>query len=141
MAASSREYRTYKKGEIIFRQGEPAECMYDIRWGSVGIYVDYGTENEKMLALRRGDEVFGEMSFVDQVPHSATAIAMDGETRLEIITRETFRFYLNERPERVVDIIQNMCRRIRDITRDYMEARSALAEALSSLGREAVEEK
>lgn len=115
--------------------------MYDIRWGSVGIYVDYGTENEKMLALRRGDEVFGEMSFVDQVPHSATAIAMDGETRLEIITRETFRFYLNERPERVVDIIQNMCRRIRDITRDYMEARSALAEALSSQGREAVEEK
>ncbi len=141
MAASSREYRTYKKGEIIFRQGEPAECMYDIRWGSVGIYVDYGTENEKMLALRRGDEVFGEMSFVDQVPHSATAIAMDGETRLEIITRETFRFYLNERPERVVDIIQNMCRRIRDITRDYMEARSALAEALSSQGEKAVEEK
>lgn len=129
MAESKREYRSYKKGDIIFRQGDPAECMYDIRWGSVGIYMDYGTEREKMLALRRGDEVFGEMSFVDDVPHSVTAIAMDGETRLEIITRETFRFYLNERPERVVDVLQNMCRRIRDITRDYMEARIALAEA------------
>lgn len=130
LAESKREYRSYKKGDVIFRQGDPAECMYDIRWGSVGIYVDYGTEHEKMLALRRGDEIFGEMSFVDEVPHSVTAIAMDGETRLEIITRETFRFYLNERPERVVDVLQNMCRRIRDITRDYVEARSALAEAI-----------
>ena len=126
---SKREYRTYKKGEIIFKQGDPADCMYDIRWGSVGIYVYYGTEQEKMLALRRADEVIGEMSFVDEVPHSVTAVSMDSETIVGVITKETFSFYLHERPERVINVIQNMCMRIRNITTDYIEARRALAEA------------
>lgn len=129
MSASAREYKTYKKGEIIFKQGEPADCMYDIRWGSVGIYLDYGTKQEKMIALRRGNEIFGEMSFVDELPHSATAVAMDVETKVEVISRETFKFYLHERPEKVVDMIQEMCKRIRDITGDYIDARRALAEA------------
>ncbi|MBQ6703687.1 MAG: cyclic nucleotide-binding domain-containing protein [Clostridia bacterium] len=129
MKALNREYRTYRKGEVIFKQGDPADCMYDIRWGSVGIYVGYGTEQEKLLAQRRGDEVIGEMSFVDEVPHSVTAVALEPETRAEIITKETFSYYLHERPERVVDFIQNMCRRIRDITNDYIEARRALSEA------------
>ena len=129
MKALNREYRTYRKGEVIFKQGDPADCMYDIRWGSVGIYVGYGTEQEKLLAQRRGDEVIGEMSFVDEVPHSVTAVALEPETRAEIITKETFSYYLHERSERVVDFIQNMCRRIRDITNDYIEARRALSEA------------
>ena len=126
---SKREYRTYKNGEMIFKQGDPADCMYDIRWGSVGIYVNYGTEQEKMLALRRGDEVIGEMSFVDEVPHSVTAVAMDDETVVGVITGETFSYYLHERPERVINVIQNMCMRIRNITTDYIEARRALTEA------------
>ena len=129
MTSVNREYRTYKEGEIIFSQGEPSDCIYDIRWGSVVIFVHYGTEQEKMLAHRRGDEVIGEMSFVDEVPHSVTAVAMDDETRVEVITKETFRYYLHERPERVIAFIQNMCMRIRDITNDYIEARRALAEA------------
>ena len=129
MKALNREYRTYRKGEVIFKQGDPADCMYDIRWGSVGIYVGYGTEQEKLLAQRRGDEVIGEMSFVDEVPHSVTAVALEPETRAEIITKETFSYYLHERPERVINVIQNMCMRIRNITTDYIEARRALTEA------------
>ena len=41
--------KNYKKGEIIFRQGDAAETMYDILWGSVGIYLGYGTDEEKKL--------------------------------------------------------------------------------------------
>lgn len=130
MALPDREYRTYKKGEVIFKQGDPTDCMYDIRWGSVGIYVNYDTEQEKLLARRRGDEILGEMSFVDEVPHSVTAVALEPETRVEVITKETFSYYLHERPERVVDVIQNMCMRIRNITNDYIDARRALAEAI-----------
>ncbi|MBQ3132034.1 MAG: cyclic nucleotide-binding domain-containing protein, partial [Clostridia bacterium] len=111
MASSAREYRTYKKGEIIFRQGDPADCMYDVRWGSVGIYLNYGTAQEKMLAQIRGNEVFGEMGLVDNVPRSATAVAMEIDTRAEVVTRETFSCYLKERPERVIAVMQSMSKR------------------------------
>ena len=38
---------TYKKGEVIFVQGDPADCMYDIEAGSVGIFTDYDTKHRK----------------------------------------------------------------------------------------------
>ena len=40
------DIQTYKKGQVIFKEGDKADCMYDIRWGSVGIYANYGTKQE-----------------------------------------------------------------------------------------------
>ena len=34
--------KTFKCGDIIFRQGDPGDCMYDIQSGQVDIYVDFG---------------------------------------------------------------------------------------------------
>ena len=34
--------KTFKCGAIIFRQGDPGDCMYDIQSGQVDIYVDFG---------------------------------------------------------------------------------------------------
>lgn len=132
MTASAREYQTYKKGEIIFRQGDPADCMYDIRWGSVGIYLNYGTDQEKMLAQLRGNEIFGEMGLVDDVPRSATAVALEADTKAEVVTRETFSCYLSERPERVIAVMQSMSKRIRTLTEDYLDACRAVAEAIKA---------
>ena len=139
MSTSKRVYQTYKKGEIIFKQGDAADCMYDIRWGSVGIYLDYGTPEEKLLAHLRGDDIFGEMSLVDEVPRSATAVSMERETKLEVITKETFSSYLSERPEKIIEVMQSMGKRIRALTNDYLDACRAVAEAVKS--RESGEEK
>ena len=35
--------------EIVPCKISKADCMYDIRWGSVGIYANYGTKEEKLL--------------------------------------------------------------------------------------------
>ena len=39
-----------KKNEVIFRQGDPSDCMYRIEDGRVGIFLDYGTANQTKLA-------------------------------------------------------------------------------------------
>ena len=52
---------SYKKGEIIFREGDPGNCMYDIFWGRVGVYTGYGTPQEKKLAELKTEDFFGEM--------------------------------------------------------------------------------
>ena len=38
-----RENLRFKKGQVIFRQGDAGDCMYYIGYGTVGIYTDYGT--------------------------------------------------------------------------------------------------
>ena len=65
--------KTYDKGEIIFKQGDFAEEMYDIISGSVGIYYGYGTENQIQLAVLRSNDFLGEMAMIETYPRSATA--------------------------------------------------------------------
>ena len=48
--------RRYKKGEIICRPKEMVMSMYNILYGSVGVYFDYGTpEQVEVVTLREGD--------------------------------------------------------------------------------------
>jgi len=130
--------QTFKKGEIIFKEGEYGTCMYDIRWGSVGIYANYGKENEKLLTKLRPEEFFGEMGMLDSYPRSATAVALEPDTQAIMITAETFDKYFKERPAKVMAIMQHMSQRIRELTRDYMDACRALTEAVEG---DAAEEK
>ena len=45
----TKDIKYFNKNEVIFKEGEMANCMYDIHFGRVGIFAAYGTENEKML--------------------------------------------------------------------------------------------
>ena len=70
------ETKTFKKGEIIFKQGDLSDCMYDILWGQVGIYADYGTPEEKLLTTLETERFFGEMGMIEGRLRSATAVAL-----------------------------------------------------------------
>ena len=59
------ETKTFKKGEVIFKQGDLSDCMYDILWGEVGIYADYGTPEEKLLTTLETERFFGEMGMIE----------------------------------------------------------------------------
>ena len=112
---------TYKKGEIIFRQGDAAESMYDILWGSVGIYLDYGTERQKLLTELDADAFFGEMGMIDHAPRSATAVALEKGTQLQEITEDKLGELFREKPAKVLMIMQQLSGRLRKLTKEYME--------------------
>lgn len=76
--------RRYFDGALIFKQGDPADAMYVVRSGRVGIFRGQdGTDVQ--IATARPGECFGEMALVDDKPRSATARAI-GEVEVEIIT-------------------------------------------------------
>lgn len=113
------EKRRFKAKEIIFREGDEALCMYDVRLGSVGIYAHYGTTKEKLLSRIVPDQFFGEMGMIDGEPRSATAVALEGNTELEVITPEVFGEYIREKPGKVVMMMEHMSRRLRSLTQEY----------------------
>ena len=127
-----RDIQTYKKGQIIFNEGDNADCMYDIRWGSVGIYANYGTKQEKLLTKLSAEEFFGEMGLVDHEPRSATAVALEKDTRVEVINEECFGAFLQESPTKVLVIMQHMSHRLRNLTNDYMDACKTVVEAVET---------
>ena len=119
----------FKKGGVIFKQGDASDCMYDVLWGKVGIYANYGTPEEKLLTTLETEQFFGEMGMIEGLPRSATAVALKNDTKVRIITPETFQELFQKSPARVLMIIMNMSRRIRELTIDYLDACQTVAKS------------
>ena len=128
----AREVISFKKNEVIFKEGDMANCMYDIHFGSVGIFAGYGTENEKKLTELKADDFFGEMGMIEGYPRSATAVALEDDTKVEVITAENFGLYFHQKPAKVLMIMQHMSQRIRGLTKDYLEACQAINETVEN---------
>lgn len=125
--------RTFKKGEVIFKEGDFEMYMYHLVRGSVGVYGGYGTADEKLLTLVNAGEhsFFGEIGLVEAMARSATAVAME-DVETIVIYGENFGAYFKDKPDALLAIMRSMSRRIRELTEDYMEACRAVAEAVET---------
>jgi CRP-like cAMP-binding protein len=94
--------------------------LYDIHWGTVGIYANYGADNQRLLTELKPDEFFGEMGLLSHLPRSATAVALQDNTQVQLISEEVFSEYLKERPAKVLMIMMQLSSRIRTLTKDYL---------------------
>ena len=115
------ETKTFKKGQIIFREGDPGDCMYDVYIGKVGVYSKFGTPEQKLLTEYYPDHYFGEMGLLDRMPRSATAVALADETCLGVITEEGFAEFFRENPARVLMVMQQMSSKLRRRTNEYAD--------------------
>ncbi|MCB0364861.1 MAG: Crp/Fnr family transcriptional regulator [Bdellovibrionaceae bacterium] len=66
--------RKLKKGEILFREGDPSDAMYVIKTGRIAITKAKGASEITLAELVAG-EMLGEMAFFDNKPRSAGAMA------------------------------------------------------------------
>lgn len=114
-------------GDVIFRAGEQADCMYSVFDGTVGIYSDYRTENEKLLASLHADDVFGEMGILDDMPRSATAVCLTN-CAVVVVKPENFMGFFQDKPVKILQILQQMCFRLRRLTGTYLQVCQELAE-------------
>ena len=120
--------KEFEKGQVIFSEGDFEMSMYDLLQGTVGIYVNYGKPEEKLLTELKAEDgaTFGEMGLLESMPRSATSVALEN-VQVQVITGETFGEYFKDNPAAVMVIMQNMSQRIRALTQDYLDVcRTAL---------------
>ncbi len=115
------ELKAFNSGAVVFRKGEPGECMYCIQSGSCGVFEDYGTPKEKQIARLATGDYFGEMSLLDRAPRSATIVALE-DTSLQVISEDSFSAFLASSPDTVLELIRQMSDRLRRATKDYVDA-------------------
>lgn len=119
--------KEFNKGEIIFREGDSGNYMYSVQSGSVGIYTAYATPNEKKLTSVGVNSFFGEMAILDDDYRSATAVAEENGTSLEIIRPEELEELFKSNPMEVDMILCHLSNRLRKLTVDYVAACNAAA--------------
>ncbi len=89
--------RRLKRGEVLFREGEPGQEMFLIRSGSVVISKPIMGRVEQVLARMGEREFFGEMCLFDRAPRSATVQA-DTDTVLLSLDRDSLRQFVEVSP-------------------------------------------
>ncbi len=115
----------FSKGDIIFKEGDMGDTLYQIEDGTVGIYSAYSTAEEQLLTELKGGKFFGEMAVIEAYPRSATAVALDDVKAVEIGSGEMTDFFKKD-PEKIMDIMKSLGGRLRELTDDFEDVNSAI---------------
>ncbi len=99
----------FVKGDVIFREGDPADTMYIIKEGEVKIMA----AGKSIITATTG-EIFGEMALIDASPRSAMARAATNCTLIPI-NRPRFDFLVQQTPYFSLYLMRILVERIRKL--------------------------
>ncbi len=108
-------------GGTLYAEGDPPRLMYVLIVGEARVTLD----GEEIERLHPGD-VVGEMSLIDNQPHSVT---VEATTNCEFacVDEDRFNFLVAETPGFALEIMQVMARRLRVTDRLLLGQRRAIA--------------
>ncbi len=102
----------YRQGTIVFGKDDPGQTCFLILDGLIKIYVTSEDGQEVVLSILKSGEVFGELSLLDGVPRSASAIAME-TSRVLALNRSDFLDFVRETPEAAMAVLAVLSGRLR----------------------------
>jgi CRP-like cAMP-binding protein len=107
LAGAGAPSRTYKAGEVIFREGDPAQEMFVVKTGTVEIRL-----GNRLLDTLVERSIFGEMALIDQGPRSATAIAATDATVVPVAEKQ-FLLMVSRTPYFALNVMRVLVQRLR----------------------------
>jgi CRP-like cAMP-binding protein len=133
--------RRFRRGEVIFHQGDPGDSLHIVVAGAVKIVLPSAEGDEAIIAtLRRGD-FFGELALLDGAPHSATATALE-PTETLVLPRREFHELVDRDPALREALLAGLAGELRRLTGHveelhFLDLAGRLAMRLTRLAREA----
>ena len=88
--ASHVRARRFRRGEVLFHQGDPGDALFIVASGAVKIVLPSEDGDEAILTTIRSGEFFGELALLDGAARSATAVALEA-TESFVLPRASFR--------------------------------------------------
>ncbi|HVF52827.1 MAG TPA: Crp/Fnr family transcriptional regulator [Actinomycetota bacterium] len=129
--------RSYKKGQVIFYQGDLGDSLFLVAEGLVKVMVTSPDGEEMVLTTVRPPDIFGELAVFDGGQRSASAEALEATTTLGL-TRETFLTVLQEHPrlqDALLRSLGNVLRRLTEQASDlvFLDLHGRVAKLLLGL--------
>lgn len=104
--------KTFKEGETLFKEGDHGREMYVIKEGEIKI-TRASPEGEVELARLKTGAILGEMSLLDNLPRSASAIASQ-TSKTTVIDELVFNSVMKNVPPWLTSIVRIITSRLRD---------------------------
>ncbi len=105
-------HRRYRKGSVLFVQGETGERCYVITTGTVKISAYHPDGREAVMAVLGPGDVFGELSLFEQSPRSADAAAIE-DTQLLSLDSASVTNAITSHPQLGLSLLRVLGRRLR----------------------------
>jgi CRP-like cAMP-binding protein len=104
--------RRYKRGETIVEQGKKSNALAILLTGRARVVSSDARGREVILATMRPGDYVGEMSLIDQEPHSASVLA-EVQTDVLILGQVEFASCLPESDSMAYAVLRGLVQRLR----------------------------
>ena len=131
--------RSYRKNQVIFLEEATGNYMYLVLAGKVKVTKATSGGKETILAIHQAGDFLGEMALLDGHTSPATVSAME-DCRIISVTGADFHKYLMRNEKVVLQIIQVLCARLRQVwgqvqTLSYSTADARIRNGIHQLAR------
>jgi len=135
--AQTMRRRTYRRGEVVFHQGDPGESLHVVCQGKLKVVIIGDNGEEAVLAILGPSDVFGEMAVLDGGPRSATVTALES-VETAVLSRADFKQLLRSVPSTVDGLLASLAQTIRQTDDDigglmFLDLHGRLARKLLEL--------
>jgi CRP/FNR family transcriptional regulator len=118
--AARTAHRRYRKGNVIFVQGEAGERCFVIGSGTVKISAYHPDGREAVLAVLGPGDVLGELALFEQSPRSADATALD-DAELLSLDAQSLNEAIIAHPEIAVALLNVLGMRLRQANEAFQD--------------------
>lgn len=104
--------QSFRKDQVVFRQGSTTNSLYIVKSGNIQITAFGRNKEVTYKGIVGPDQYFGEFSLLDGLPRSAEAIALSNSDLL-VLTRPTFFRFLEHHVDVAIRLLVTVSRRMR----------------------------
>ena len=108
---SEAKIANYAEDEIVLEQGDASKCLYKVLSGSVGLFLNYGREDEYLVGAVSAPHCFGEMTILMGKPNPYTVVALK-ESVLMRVPESNFEHFIQDNHQNAIMIMKTMARNL-----------------------------
>lgn len=113
--------RKFKRNDVVFHEGDPADTLHLLSSGHVGIRIHTPLGDVATVRVIRPGDFFGELAVVAPGHRSATAVALDATETLAV-SRDHFAQLRNDHPDINRVLIEALASEVRRLATRLVDA-------------------
>lgn len=107
------DVQSVTEGANLFNIGELGESMYIVKSGEIELFIRDTAGQRIVLKVAVRDDLFGEISMLDNRPRSATAVALL-DSEVFVLDRDDLLLLFQKKPDSGLNMLAAICGMLRD---------------------------
>ena len=112
--ADTLQTRNYNCGDLLLNEGASDEHFYILLDGEVEVIKELGTADERLLGIKGGGALFGEMSLFDKQRAHTASVRAKTFARVMEMTRQDFDQLLHRYPKIAYEMVRQLSVRLEE---------------------------